>query len=590
MKIFEANIPFLVLNFLKENIQNLISLDLVNEKIYYISGIKNFFEEKEELIEIKNVLNECAENIVDKRTEYGDFQTNTDLANNTIAFIAASNYSPEVAIEPTCGKGNFILAALRNFPTLKYIIGVEIYQPYIWETKFSILHFFLENSQANKPEIEIIHANVFDFDFAQLAAKFKENEILLMGNPPWVTSAQLSTLESKNLPKKSNFKHQSGLNALTGKGNFDIAEAILLNLLEVFQQNKGIFAFLVKNSIIKNIVFEQKKNKFAISNIEQYKIDAKKEFKASVEASLFFCKLNQTPVFSCDIFDFYDFFRRGINSTPHKNHSFGWQKDHFVSNLETYSQTQEIEGKCPFEWRQGIKHDCAKIMELSKEENYFKNGLDEKTILEEELIYAFLKSSDLKNTIIENTRKYIIVTQRKIGAETDFIKEEFPQTYAYLHAHKAHFEARKSRIYVNKPPFSIFGVGDYSFQPFKVAISGLYKKYHFSLVLPQNDKPTMLDDTCYFLGFSRFEFAVYALILLNSPENIAFLKSITFEDAKRTFTKEVLMRINLLALARKMSFSDLENTVNQLNIKYSFALSQDSWEDFLQEMEANGKK
>jgi hypothetical protein len=590
MKIFESQISLLVLSFLEENIEKYPDFQAINQKIYTISGITFFFSENSELSDFKLSLNDLTEKVKTDRTEYGDFQTNTELANKTLSLLSSLNASPEVIIEPTCGKGTFIISALRNFNSLKYVLGVEIYKPYIWETKFAILHFFLENPQANKPEIELILANVFDFDFVRLAEKFKEKEVFLMGNPPWVTSAQLSTLESKNLPQKSNFKKQSGLNALTGKGNFDIAETILLNLLEIFQQNKGFFAFLVKNAVIKNIVFEQKKNKFTISNIEQYKIDAKKEFNAAVEASLFLCQLNKMPTFSCNIFDFYDFLRCGINSTPQKINSFGWQKEHFVSDFETYSQTQEIDGKCPFEWRQGIKHDCSKIMELSKEENNFINGLNEKAILEEGLIYAFLKSSDLKNTIIENTRKYIIVTQRKIGAETDFIKEEFPQTYAYLHAHKAHFKARKSRIYVNKPPFSIFGVGDYSFQPFKVAISGLYKKYHFSLVLPQDDKPIMLDDTCYFLGFSRLEFAVYAVILLNSPENIAFLKSITFEDAKRTFTKEVLMRINLLALARKISFSDLENTVNQLNIKYSFALSQDSWEDFLQEMEANGKK
>jgi len=590
MKIFQAEISFLAFTFLKENLEKQVDFEKINEIIYNASGIIHFFGEMNECMEFKNEFIEFSENTQINRTEYGDFQTNITLSNKIISFLSHPNYSPEVAIEPTCGKGNFILVTLRNFSSLKYVIGIEIYKPYIWQAKFSILHFFLENPQANKPKIEIIHANVFDFNFEKLATKFKEKEILLMGNPPWVTSAQLSTLDSKNLPKKSNFKQQNGLNALTGKGNFDIAESILWNLLGIFQTNKGIFAFLVKNSVIKNIVFEQPQKQFSISNIKQYKIDAKKEFNASVEASLFFCKLNKMPTFNCEVFDFSVFLRSGINSAPQKNHSFGWQKEHFVSNLETYTQTEEIEGKCPFEWRQGIKHDCSKIMELSKEENYFRNGLNEKAILEEELIYTFLKSSDLKNTIIENARKYMIVTQQKVGQDTDFIKTDFPKTYAYLHAHKTHFEARKSRIYLHKPPFSIFGVGDYSFQPFKVAISGLYKKYHFSLVLPQNDKPTMLDDTCYFLGFSRFEFAVYTLILLNSPENIAFLKSITFEDAKRTFTKEVLMRINLLALAQKISFSDLESAVNQLNIEYSFALTLHSWDDFLQEMEANGKK
>ena len=58
--------------------------------------------------------------------------------------------------------------------------------------------------------------------------------------------------------------------------------------------------------------------------------------------------------------------------------------------------------------------------------------------------------------------------------------------------------------------FSIFGIGDYSFAKYKVTISGMYKRTTFSLVLPENDKPLMLDDTCYFIGFDTIEAAQVA--------------------------------------------------------------------------------
>jgi hypothetical protein len=128
-------------------------------------------------------------------------------------------------------------------------------------------------------------------------------------------------------------------------------------------------------------------------------------------------------------------------------------------------------------------------------------------------------------------------------------------------------------------------VGDYSFKPYKVAISGLYKTFHFTLVLPQNEKPLMLDDTCYFLGFDNLEFAVYTLLLLNSETNIQFLQSITFSDAKRTFTKDVLMRIDLLKLAENIEISELQTTLNEINEFYNFNLTLDLWEDFIEEMQ-----
>ena len=151
-------------------------------------------------------------------------------------------------------------------------------------------------------------------------------------------------------------------------------------------------------------------------------------------------------------------------------------------------------------------------------------------------------------------------------------------------SHQASFDARKSSIYNNKPLFSIFGIGDYSFKPFKVAISGLYKTFHFTLILPQDNKPVMLDDTCYLIGFDKIEFAVYSLILLNSDTTMQFLQSVTFADAKRTFTKDVLMRIDLLELAKNINKTNLQTELEMLNEKYKLDLTLNLWDSFINAM------
>ncbi|MDD3738200.1 MAG: SAM-dependent methyltransferase [Lentimicrobiaceae bacterium] len=512
------------------------------------------------------------------RAEYGDFQTNIDLANNVAKHLANREISPEIVIEPTCGKGNFIIAALSNFKTIKKIFGIEIYKPYIWETKFGVLDYFLSNPNANKPEITIKHCNIFDFDLKNISKQFPNEKILVIGNPPWVTNSKLGSLNSSNLPQKSNFKNYNGIDAITGKGNFDIAEYITLMLLDAFQTHDGYLALLVKNSVIKNIIFDQKEAKHRIGKIEKYNIDSKKEFNVSVEASLLFCQLNSSPSVECNEFDFY--------SLKEKS-SFGWFNAKFVSNLVDYNETKEIDGVCPFEWRQGIKHDCSSIMELEKVNEHFVNKLSEKIELEENLIYGFLKSSDLKNTVIENTKKYVIVTQNKVGQDTSYIQYLYPKTYNYLKTNISCFQARKSSIYKGKPAFSIFGIGDYSFKPYKVAISGLYKTFHFTLVLPQNNKPIMLDDTCYFIGFDTIEHAVYTFILLNSKITEEFLKSITFSDAKRVFTKDVLMRIDLLSIAKTITQNEVEEQINFLNGKYGLCVNLSQWDNFINEITPN---
>lgn len=535
--------------FLQKLWQKVEDYIAVNQSLESVCGVSGFFEGQEDLDALKKFLADDQAVVQEAdRAEYGDFQTNLSLANRIAALLKEEGDAPHILIEPTFGRGNFILAALQHFPQIQRIRGIEIYKPYIWETKFSILDFFLKNPDRPKPDIQLFHQDVFDFDFHKLSRELVGN-VLILGNPPWVTNAKLGVLNSENLPIKSNFKNHSGFDAMTGKGNFDIGEYITLMLLRAFQNHSGRMAFLVKKAVIKNIIFDQRNANLRIGQLKQSSIDAKKEFGAAVEAAVFFCELNQKAEYQCAQIEMHH------DAKPEFH--FGWQENQFVANTEKYESVKVFDGTCPFEWRQGMKHDCSEIMELERVNGHFSSNLGQAVLLENDLVYGILKSSDLKGGIVAKARKFTIVTQRKIGQDTAYIQNLFPQTYCYLHTHREQFANRKSSIYRGKPPFSIFGIGDYSFLPYKVAISGLYKLPVFTLVMPLDDKPLMLDDTCYFIGFEKFSDAAIVFALLNHPLVAGLLDAITFSDAKRTFTKDVLMRIDLLAVAEAVGFSEI---------------------------------
>ncbi|GHV11088.1 restriction endonuclease NspV [Fibrobacterales bacterium] len=506
----------------------------INKLLKAQCGIVDFFEIENDYTQLKQKIGIAQCVACEPRIEYGDFQTNRTLSLAITNYLFSKNINPQILIEPTCGKGSFILSALQTFNSLEQVFGIEIQETYLWELKFELLEYFLKNKTANKPEIHLYHHNIFDFDFQQINKQINGRELLVIGNPPWVTNATLSTLNSKNLPTKSNFKNVKGIDAITGKGNFDIGEYIALNMLDLFAKEKGNFAFLIKNSVIKNIVYEQKRNNYPISNLEKHIINAQKEFGAAVDASLFVCKFNTTPEWTAKEFDFY---------SSKSRVTLGWVNNKFASDTEKYKKYQQFDGVCPFEWRQGIKHDCAKVMELERIDGGFKNALNEEFELEEDLVYGILKSSDLQVDNIDTPRKYTIVTQKKIGQETKSILAKLPKTRDYLERHKNYFLQRKSSIYNGKPMYSIFGVGDYSFKPYKVAISGLYKQTKFTLVQP-NGTVLLLDDTCYFIGFDTLEEAQAVQSSLNNPEIQEFIESFMFTDSKRAITKELLMRIN----------------------------------------------
>ena len=427
--------------------------------------------------------------------------------------------------------GHFLLAALEIFPSLRHVYGVEIHPPYFAETQQKIKEFqYVDNRR-----IHLFCDDVFRFPFSDIAERHSRQLILVLGNPPWVTNSRLGRQGSKNVPPKSNYKNVRGIEALTGKGNFDIGESVTFSLLKTFAESNGYFAFLVKNSVVKNIVHTQRQFRLPIARMESVRIDAKREFHAAVDASLFFAGFQETPGLECSV---ADSFAEPVRAR------FGWCGGKFVSNIEKYEQAASFDGVCPKTWRQGIKHDCSKVMELTCENGVFHNGFGEQADLEEDIVFPLLKSSDLKKPIIGNMRKFVVVPQKFVGQETDSLRKSHPRAAAYLNRYKELFMQRKSIIYRNKPPFSIFGIGDYSFKPYKIAISGLYKQTRFSLVPPHDGKPVMLDDTCYFLGFDSPEEAAGVHDLLNHETMQHLLNSLVFWDGKRVLTKEILMRLD----------------------------------------------
>ena len=251
MRVFGANITSGVIDFFEKRDKRL-SLDLINSELEKICGIKYFFSSQTEISDFFQAILTLNVKVSESdRAEYGDFQTNIELSNAVCKLLEEEAVSPDVVIEPTCGKGSFILSVLKTFKNIKSIYGIEIYKPYVWETKFAILDFFLKHPEHSVPAIEIIHQSIFNFDFNTISSRHQNQKLLVIGNPPWVTNSKLSALGSQNLPSKSNFKKHTGIEAITGKGNFDIGESVSLKLVQVFSHFKGNFAFLIKNSVVK---------------------------------------------------------------------------------------------------------------------------------------------------------------------------------------------------------------------------------------------------------------------------------------------------------------------------------------------------
>lgn len=478
--------------------------------------------------------------------EYGDYQTPLVFARSVCAKLKkVYSLCPTIIIEPTFGTGNFIESALSEFNTIKTVFGVELNNNHYMTAQKRLC------SQNIDCQIVLHNADIFSYNLDEIKERITSlDNVLIIGNPPWATNSQLSSLFSYNLPLKNNFKGYSGLDAITGKGNFDIAEYIILRMLSEFSNYDCTLAMLCKTIVAKNIIRDIGKYTFGLSKADMYVFNAGDVFNVSCDAALFVVEMRGNGASVCNVFD-YD--------SNKKIRQFGWQGRAFYSNIPTDKNIASIDGKSPLEWRQGVKHDCSKVMELKHIENsIFLNGLGETVRLNiGYYVFPLVKSSDIKSNEIYKTHKYIVITQRMVNADTSTIKYGDRNIWEYLLSHEELLNARRSVIYKNSPRFSIFGIGDYSFSKYKVGISGFYKEPIFAFIT--GEYPVMLDDTCYFLSFDNACDAIIATALLNSSVCLSFLKSIAFLDSKRPYTKEVLKRIDLLKLADLVPYTDVRD-------------------------------
>lgn len=477
------------------------------------------------------------------KKEYGDYQTPFDFALAICTFLRnKKNIEPDVILEPTCGIGNFLKSSLI-FKASKYY-GIEINPEYCQTCIDTITDAC----------VEIVNADFFKFDLS----KFRQENVLIIGNPPWVNSSSLSRLCSTNLPKKSNFKGLKGIEALTGASNFDICEYILLQLLDTFSGSNATIAMLCKTSVARNIFKELKRQRISFEYCDIIEFNAKKIFNINTAACLLLIKLTShynSPDY-CDIYSFED--------TTKIKSSITLKNGQFLN--KSISKIDDFDGTCCFEWRQGIKHDCSAIMELTQKDGKLINGKNDLVQIECELIFPLVKSSMFKKPIIDFFSKYVIVTQKNVREDTTYIKLNFPLTWKYLNCNKGLFDRRKSSIYRDSPPFSIFGIGSYSYSQYKVGVSGFYKDPFFSVLLSPDGKPVMTDDTSYFITFSTYDAAYTAMLYLNSSPVQSFLKNIAFLDAKRPYTKKVLSRLDFSKIIRQVNLTELKLTESRLGI------------------------
>ncbi len=471
--------------------------------------------------------------------QYGDFQTPPALAAAVCAILVHRDINAPAILEPTCGRGAFIEAAANAFPEARILQGIEINTEYVADAKK-----LLTVRGENVARVE--QGDFFFTDWDEVLGQ-DNGPWLILGNPPWVTNSELGLLKSTNLPVKNNFQNHRGLDAITGKANFDISEWMLLQQITWLTQRSGWIAMLVKTSVARKVLKQAWRRSDPVGRAAIFKIDAMRHFGAAVDACLFVLPVNiGDRSTNCDVYADLDC--TALFST------IGLHDNILASDVSSYLKLRHlIAPNDYYVWRSGVKHDCSKIMELSTNASgQVVNGHGAEVSIEDDYVFPMLKSSDVANNRMR-TDRFMIVTQQTVGGGTSEIEILAPRTWKYLTDNAGFLDSRGSIIYRKKPRFSVFGVGGYTFSPWKIAVSGFYKDVRFIKVGSQKNRPTVFDDTIYFLPCWSEEEADLVLTLVQSRPFHVLINAMIFQDEKRPITAELLKRVSLERVADELS-------------------------------------
>ncbi|WP_435019689.1 class I SAM-dependent methyltransferase [Tundrisphaera sp. TA3] len=470
------------------------------------------------------------------RKDFGDWQTPPGLVDAVLDRLGPIGGRFDRVLEPTCGHGAFLAGLLRRPDRPREIRGFEI-QPAHCEAARAVAAAAPRDVRAVVELADLFRVDLGALDWAEAG------RLLVVGNLPWVTVAGLGASGGVDTAPRSNPHGSRGLDALTGASNFDISEALWIKLIRELAHERPTIALLGKTAVARNLFRTLELADLPVVTSRLYRIDAHRWFGAAVDAGLLVAEIG--PGEKARELPVHD----GLDA-PAPSVRIGRSGNRLIADLDAYRKVAHADGICGIEWRQGIKHDAADVMELVDDGDRIRNRRGEVVDVEPEYLFPLLKGSDLAAKDGPRPRRLVIVTQPRLNHPTDALEQEAPRLWRYLQDHAEDFDRRRSSIYRGRPRFALFGVGDYTFAPGKVAVSGFHKEPKFRAIAPVDGRPVLFDDTCYFLPFETPAEAEEVAALLNGREALDLIQALSFRDAKRPITKALLGRLDLAALRR----------------------------------------
>jgi len=520
------------------------------------------------------------------RHDLGEFFTPDWLADKTITLAGFNGEMDKIVFDPGCGSGSFLLAAAAKklerqapAPVVLYsIIGCDLNPLSVLSARLNFLVLLSKHFQLPLPEVElpIFHYDsVFQTPLGNTALASWQKCLsngcdYLIGNPPWISWNCLppvyrQRLENELLPQYVLFDFH-GQSARLGHGNDDYLSTFTLITVHRYLRQHGVCSFIIKQPLLTNVSgktfrhfsIRHREETIPLRVVKAVDLRALDPFGIANETAILVLEKNAPTVYPVA----YEIWTR-----PHGQIEIQAEQaqpadetdlsSSWIIPNENWAQTRFMEGLNPYEIRHGLKHDAADILILdivAKDDHHLKvkrrdDASAEIYEIESKWVYPFLQPRHLQRWGISGNA-YVVLPQRKAGEDNEAeLAEHFPRTYAFLKKFQSRLAARRSKVFLRKPFYGLFGLGEYTHAPYKVCWVGLGFRPEFVVVEERRDlflgrKTVVPDGTIYFMPFSDQAEAHFVCALLNSELVCKFL-SARSGKSKRGLSKKVVEQLEL---------------------------------------------
>ncbi len=515
-----------------------------------------------------------------QRHALGEYYTPDWLVEHTLGRLNYTENSDSRLLDPACGSGAFLIAAIRRSSDLSMeqissnVVGLDINPLAVIAARTNYLWALGRLDGAVTIPVFQMDAVLDDlgafghFDF-------------VVGNPPWVNWENMLPAyrhTTRPLWEQYGLFPHSGFETILGKGKKDLSMLMTYRIADVCLRAGSQLGFLITQSVLKTAGAGEGFRRFQLPDgtpLAVLHVDDMTTLRpfdgATTRTLLLIIEKGQATRYPVPYCVWYP-----KRTTRHKTKAIHYH-EHVAEPIDPKTPTspwinthpavlqaiRKLAGQADYRARVGV---CTWLngvywLEIIRQcvdgQVEIRNIVDGmrypveqvQCTIEETLVFPLLRASDIRRWNAMPQKSILLPqdSQKRTGYDEDWLGSQLPLTYAYL----AHFADRLrqrsgyQRYFRSAPFYSVFNVGNYTFTPHKVVWPRIARQMTAAVIQTGNERPIIPQETVTFVPCDSLDEAHYICALVNSTPFDFVAQSYSQRGGKSFGTPSILKRIRI---------------------------------------------